>query len=50
METKKRNKTITVIPFVNMSADVEHEYFGDGISEEIINTLSKIEQKTGNYE
>lgn len=36
------NKTIAVLPFVNMSASQENEYFSDGITEEIINALSKI--------
>ncbi|WP_240475188.1 helix-turn-helix domain-containing protein [Neotamlana sedimentorum] len=30
------------MPFVNMSGDVDNEYFCDGISEEIINALTKI--------
>jgi TolB-like protein/Tfp pilus assembly protein PilF len=34
--------SIAVLPFVNMSGDPEQEYIGDGISEEIINALSKI--------
>ncbi|MGH7701501.1 MAG: protein kinase domain-containing protein, partial [Gemmatimonadales bacterium] len=36
-------KSIAVLPFANMSADPENEYFTDGIAEEIINALSKIE-------
>jgi TolB-like protein len=32
-------KSIAVLPFVNMSGDQEQEYFCDGISEEIINTI-----------
>ena len=37
-------KTIAVLPFKNISSSVENEYFSDGITEEIINALSKIEQ------
>ena len=36
------NKTIAVLPFINMSTSAENEYFSDGITEEIINALSKI--------
>ncbi len=35
--------TIAVLPFVNMSSNPENEYFSDGITEEIINALAKIE-------
>lgn len=35
--------TIAILPFVNMSASQENEYFSDGITEEIINALAKIE-------
>ncbi len=33
---------ICVLPFANMSGDVEQEYFSDGISEDIITDLSKV--------
>jgi TolB-like protein/Flp pilus assembly protein TadD len=36
-------KSIAVLPFVNMSADPDNEYFTDGIAEEIINALTKIQ-------
>ena len=36
------DKSIAVLPFVNMSNDPEQEYFGDGIMQEILNHLFKI--------
>ena len=36
-------KSIAVLPFVNMSNDPEQEYFCDGISEEIINSLAQLD-------
>ena len=35
-------KSIAVLPFLNMSADKNDEYLSDGVSEELINALSKI--------
>ncbi len=35
-------KSIAVLPFVNMSADQDNEYFSDGLSEELLNLLAKI--------
>ncbi len=35
-------KSIAVLPFVNMSSDPENEYFSDGISEEILNALTRV--------
>jgi serine/threonine protein kinase/Tfp pilus assembly protein PilF len=34
--------SIAVLPFRNLSADRENEYFSDGVTEEIINALTKI--------
>jgi len=34
--------SIAVLPFANMSADKENEYFGDGLAEEIINVLAHV--------
>ncbi|MCK4561253.1 MAG: protein kinase [Calditrichia bacterium] len=40
---EKNENSIIVMPFVNMSADPEQEYFCDGMAEEIINALTHIE-------
>ncbi|TGS57702.1 adenylate/guanylate cyclase domain-containing protein, partial [Mesorhizobium sp. M1D.F.Ca.ET.183.01.1.1] len=36
--------SIAVLPFANMSGDIEQDYFADGISEDIITALSKLSQ------
>jgi TolB-like protein/Flp pilus assembly protein TadD len=35
------DRSIAVLPFANMSADKEQEYFSDGLSEELLNLLAK---------
>lgn len=34
--------SVAVLPFVNMSGEKENEYFSDGLSEELLNVLAKI--------
>ena len=34
--------SIAVLPFANLSADKENEYFSDGLAEEVLNALTKI--------
>ncbi|GAB5410300.1 MAG: hypothetical protein BalsKO_26650 [Balneolaceae bacterium] len=36
--------SIAVLPFVNMSGDQENEYFSDGLSEELLNALAKVDE------
>jgi TolB-like protein/Tfp pilus assembly protein PilF len=38
------DKSIAVLPFVDMSPGTDQEYFSDGISEELLNLLARIEQ------
>lgn len=40
--TKTSEKSVAVLPFINMSQDEENEYFSDGISEELLNVLVKV--------
>ncbi|SMD34665.1 transcriptional regulator, AraC family [Reichenbachiella faecimaris] len=40
----EQSLSIAVLPFVNMSSDVENEYFSDGMTEEIINALAKLKR------
>jgi TolB-like protein len=39
----ERQKSIAVLPFVNMSGDEENEYFSDGLTEELLNLLAKVD-------
>ena len=39
---KPADKSIAVLPFVDMSAAKDQEYFSDGLSEELLNLLAKI--------
>jgi adenylate cyclase len=36
------SRSIAVLPFVNMSADAEAEYFAEGMAEELLNALVKV--------
>ena len=38
-----RVAALAVLPFVNMSADPENEFFSDGMTEELINALTRVE-------
>lgn len=42
-KTKPPANRLAVLPFVNMSADPENEYFSDGITEELLNALTKVD-------
>ena len=37
-------RSVAVLPFVNMSSDSEQEYFSDGITEEILNSLASVKE------
>ena len=42
-DAKPAGTSIAVLPFVNMSGDKENEYFSDGISEELLNVLVRVD-------
>jgi TolB-like protein len=44
--TAANNKSIAVLPFVDLSEKHDQEYFADGMAEEILNILAKIPQLT----
>ena len=44
IEEKAKEQSIAVLPFVDMSANSDNEYFSDGLSEELLNILSKIKE------
>jgi len=42
-KSKVNPRSIAVLPFVNMTTDAENEFFSDGLSEEILNSLARID-------
>ncbi|HYV63992.1 MAG TPA: protein kinase, partial [Bryobacteraceae bacterium] len=42
LKPAQEQPSIAVLPFSNMSADKENEYFSDGLAEEIINVLAQV--------
>lgn len=43
-QAPRADRSIAVLPFVNMSTDPENEFFADGLSEEILNRLAQVPQ------
>jgi len=44
IEPESTEQSIAVLPFVDMSANNDNEYFSDGLSEELLNILAKIKE------
>jgi len=44
LEEKAEVNSIAVLPFTNMSSDPEQEYFADGLTEEILNSITQIKE------
>jgi adenylate cyclase len=42
-KSNSHKNSIAVLPFINMSSDPENEYFVDGVTEEILNALTKVD-------
>jgi len=42
-KTINSDNSIAVLPFLNLSAEKDNEYFSDGITEELLNALAKVE-------
>jgi len=42
-QPKGNPRTVAVLPFENLSTDKDNEFFSDGLSEEILNSLSRID-------
>jgi TolB-like protein/Tfp pilus assembly protein PilF len=42
-KTSSSEHSIAVLPFVNLSAEKDNEYFSDGMTEELLNALAKVE-------
>lgn len=43
-KTQPTHNRLAVLPFVNMSSDPDNEYFSDGITEELLNALAKVDE------
>jgi TolB-like protein len=43
-EETRKEKSIAVLPFVNMSSEAEQEFFSDGITEQILNSLASVQE------